>query len=162
MTQHGRSRPAPATATHPSHNFNSILQVMKACRMRVHMSRKHLMANFACHIGECNFNAPYASGIVAHVDQEHRQEEDIHFYDSSHSSWKFFNMSINIQARGMVSCICNYFLDISKTYSIPTQGLAPGRRGDLPLLQGACVLRQPRLQCAGGPLRVSATTFERS
>ena len=50
-------------------------QVMKACRMRVHMSRKHLMANFACHIGECNFNAPYASGIVAHVDQEHRQED---------------------------------------------------------------------------------------
>ena len=49
---------------------------MKACRMRVHMSRKHLMANFACHVGECNFNAPYASGIVAHVDQEHRQEYD--------------------------------------------------------------------------------------
>jgi len=47
-------------------------KVMKACRMRVHMSRKHFMANFACHVGECNFNAPYASGIVAHVDAEHK------------------------------------------------------------------------------------------
>ena len=45
---------------------------MKACRMRVHMSRKHLMANFACHVGECNFNAPFASGIVSHVDADHR------------------------------------------------------------------------------------------
>ena len=52
--------------------FEFELQVMKACRMRVHMSRKHFMANFACHVGECNFNAPYASGIVAHVDAEHR------------------------------------------------------------------------------------------
>ena len=53
-----------------------------------------------------------------------------------------------------------FFGTFQKSISISTQVVAPGRRGDLPLLQGARVLRQPRLQCAGGPLRVSATSFE--
>ena len=45
--------------------------------MRVHMSRKHLMANFACHVDECNFNAPFASGIVAHVDADHKASPQV-------------------------------------------------------------------------------------
>ena len=45
-------------------------QKMPACGMHVHMKHKHLMADFVCH--ECNFNAPFADGIVAHVDAVHK------------------------------------------------------------------------------------------